>query len=102
MPNASAGVPKSNANPISAGPTVKLISIKTESIANAVRRCPGSSKRWRHSVRISTEIGVTNAPATMASGAMAVSGSCSGAAKSSRPNAAGCTIPVATRTPRGP
>jgi hypothetical protein len=79
-----------------------LISISTESMAKAVRRSSGFSKRYRHSVRVNTDIGGTNAPASAASGAIAASARCNGCASNSNPSSNGCTAPVTSSVPRGP
>ena len=49
-----------------AGPSVKFTSISTESMEKARRRSSSSVKRWRHSVRVSTVMGIAKKPASAA------------------------------------
>ncbi len=64
--NAVAGPAVASSNATSAGPSVKLNSIITESTAKASRRSSSWSKRCRQSVRVSTVIGAAKRPAMIA------------------------------------
>src|SRR5690242_8387896 len=101
-PNATAGEPIASSSAISAGPAVNENSMSTPSRANATRRADSSSKRWRHIVRVSTEIGGEKAPATPATIHNIGVASPSGFASHSTSSAAGQTMPVTSSATRGP